>query len=295
MDYRDEVFISVAENLSFSKAAKELYISQPAVTKHIKELENRLSIALFNRKGNKIYLTKAGELTYRYYKEINQKYIDFEYALGRLSDAFKGVLSIGASSTISQYLIPGVIASFHRKYLEIKLNLYNGNSFEMERKLLDGEIDLALVENDSSNKNISYTPFLEDEIVVVAGSNCLFAKQKNLSIKDLEQIPIVLREKGSGTLQVIEKALHAQGIDIEKLNILIHLGSTEAILNFICDFDGIAMVSERSIQKELILKNLSKINVKNFSINRQFRIGFRHGPDLPIPKLFTDFLYQYNF
>ena len=294
MDYRDEVFIAVAENLNFSKAAEELFISQPAVTKHIKELESKLGTALFERKGNKVYLTKSGKLVYRRLKQIKQQYRDLEYELGRLSEAFNGSLRIGASSTISQYLIPSVIASFHRRYPKIKLDLFNGNSFEMEQKLLDNEIDLALVENEKSNSNIKYMDFLDDEIVVVTGTQSVYAKRKNIKLSDIQEIPLVLREKGSGSLQVIQKALAKQNIDLEKLNILIHLGSTEAIKNFLCDFDGIALISEKSIEKEIRLKSLCKLNVSELNIHRKLRMALRKGPELKIPGLFIDLLNHYN-
>ncbi len=295
MDYRDEVFFKVAENLSFSKAAKELFISQPAVTKHIKELESRLNTALFHRKGNKIYLTKSGKLVYNYLKRIKHLYRELEFEIGFLNDTFKGVLKIGASSTISQYLIPKVIAAFHKRYPKIELFLFNGNSFEMEQKLLDNEIDIALVENESIHPNIKYTDFLDDEIIIVTGSNSVYAKRKFISVSELYEIPIVLREKGSGTLQVIENAFKRQKIDFEKLNIFIHLGSTEAIKNFLADFDGIALVSEKSIEKELRLKEISLLNIKNFSLNRKFRIAFRQGHYISSAKLFIDFLFHYNF
>ncbi|PKQ61861.1 LysR family transcriptional regulator [Labilibaculum filiforme] len=295
MDYRDEVFIAVAENLNFSKAAEELFISQPAVTKHIKELESKLNTALFERKGNKVYLTKSGKLVYGSLKKIKQQYRDLEYELGKLNEAFIGSLRIGASSTISQYLIPSVIASFHKRYPKIKLDLFNGNSFEMEEKLLDNEIDLALVENETSNSNIKYMDFLEDEIVAVTGMQSVYAKRKTIKISDIQEIPLVLREKGSGTLQVIQKTLAKQNINFEKLNILIHLGSTEAIKNFLCDFDGIALISEKSIEKELQLKSLCKLNVKNLTIQRTFRLALRQGPEIQTAKLFIDFLSQYKF
>jgi len=295
MDYRDEVFIAVAENLNFSKAAEELFISQPAVTKHIKELESKLNIALFERKGNKVYLTKAGKLVYRGLKQIKQQYRELEYELGRLNKSFNGSLRIGASSTISQYLIPSVIAAFHTRYPSIKLDLLNGNSFDMEQKLLDNEIDLALVENAASNSNIKYMEFLDDEIVAVTGIQSVYAKRKNIKLNDIQEIPLVLREKGSGTLQVIQKTLLKQNINFENLNILIHLGSTEGIKNFLCDFDGIALISEKSIQKELQLKSLCKLNVSELNIHRKLRLALRHGPELKIPALFIDFLRTYNF
>jgi DNA-binding transcriptional LysR family regulator len=295
MDYRDEVFLAVAQNLSFSKAAKDLFISQPAVTNHIKELETRLKVSLFDRKGHRIYLSKAGKLVFRHLKQIKQRYKDLEFELGKLNDIFKGAISIGASSTIAQYLIPQVLAAFHKHYPQIKLTLYNGNSLEMENKLLNNEIDLALVENAASNAKIKYLDFLEDEIVVVTGSNSIYAKRSSISLNDLKQTPIVLREKGSGTLDVIRDSLLKLKIDPEKLNILIHLGSTEAIKNFLCDFDGIALISEKSIEKELALKSIHKIKAGELKIKRKFRIAQLKGPMHNIPALFIDFVRNYNF
>lgn len=295
MDYRDEVFLKVAENLSFSKAAKELFISQPAVTKHIKEMESKLGISLFQRKGNKIYLTKTGSLTYSYLKKVKAIYRELEFEIGVLNDTFKGKVRIGASSTISQYIIPKVVATFHKQYPKIEFFLYNGNSFDIEKKLLDDEIDIALVENETSNPNIKYTDFLDDEIIIITGSNSVYSKRKFISINDFHEIPIVLREKGSGTLQVIENTLSRQNIMVKKLNILVHLGTTEAIKNFLYDFDGIAIVSEKSIEKELRLKEITKISIKNISFNRKFRIALRQGEASSSTKLFINLLNKYNF
>jgi len=295
MNYRDEVFLSVAENLSFSKAAEDLFISQPAISKHIKEMESQMNISLFLRKGNKVYLTKAGKLTYSYLKEIKDKYRELEFDLGLLNNSFEGSLSIGASSTISQYLIPAVLAAFHKRYPKIKLDLFNGNSFQMEYKLLENDVDIAMVENESSQKDIRYLDFYDDEIVVVANINSVYAKRKNICISDFHEIPLVLREKGSGTLEVIQNSLFKKMMNLDKLNIFIHLGSTESIKNFLLDFDGIALVSEKAIEKELLLKQLVKINVNNFLIKRKFRIALREGKESLIPRLFIDFVNQYNF
>ena len=171
MDYRDTVFISVVENLSFSKAADELNISQPAVTRHIKELEERYHINLFERKGNKIYLTRAGEKVYHTFKQIDRQYRELDFEMGELQNTIGGEFKIGASSTIAQYVIPQVIASFHKRYPEIRISLMNGNSFEMEKQLMENSVDIALVENTSSQSDIRYKKFLDDELIVVTGSN----------------------------------------------------------------------------------------------------------------------------
>ncbi len=295
MDYRDTVFISVAENLNFSKAADHLNISQPAVTRHIKELEERYDTNLLDRKGNKVYLTKAGEKVYNAFKEIDRQYRELDFEIGQMHNSISGEFRIGASSTISQYVIPKVIASFHKRYPKIKIFLINGNSFEMEKLLLENEVDLALVENYSSQSDIKYQNFLDDELIVVTGADSVYAKRKSISKDDLLQIPIVLREQGSGTLEIIKQALSQQHIDFNKLNTLIHLGSTESIKNFLSDCDGLAIVSEKAVATELFLKTLVRLKVIGFTIPRKFRIAYKFGHKGRQIELFENFLLNYNF
>ncbi len=295
MDYRDTVFIAVAEKLSISKAANELNISQPAVTRHIKELEDRYKTNLLERKGNKIYLTKAGEKVYNAFKAIAQQYRELDFEIGQLQDSISGEFKIGASSTISQYVIPKVIASFHKRYPKIQIFLMNGNSFEVEKLLLDNQVDVAMVENYSSQSGIRYIDFLHDELIVVTGGNSVYAKHESISKDDLSKIPLVVREQGSGTLEVIKQIFAQQNISFENLNTLVHLGSTESIKNFLQEFDGLAIVSEKAVQNELYLKTLVKLNVIGFSIPRKLRIAYKQGHKSRQVDLFEDFLFHYNF
>lgn len=290
MDYRDQVFMAVAGQLSFSKAAESLFISQPAVTKHIRELERKLNLPLFDRKGNKIYLTQAGQLVYNQLKQIKQKYDELNFEIGRLTDSYQGQLRIGASSTIAQYLLPQHLATFHLKYPHIELFLLNGNSAEMEQKLINKKIDLALVENISSHPDIKYTLFKEDEIVPIVGQNSAFFKRNVITLNDLLQLPLVLREKGSGTLEAIFKALSRKNINPSQLNIFMHLGSTESIKNFLSNFDGIGLVSKIAIQKELQIHQLTQLKIEDLTITRSFRTAVLHGYETSIPELFLNHL-----
>jgi len=295
MDYRDLVFLSVAEKLSFSRAAEALNISQPAVTRHIKEIEERYRTTLFDRKGNKVYLTKDGEKVYHVLKDIARQYRELDFELGTQQGAVSGDFIIGASSTIAQYVIPKVIASFHKRYPKINLFLMNGNSFDMERLLLDNQVDMALVENHSSQAGIRYSDFLDDELIVVTGKNSVYAKRESIGKDDLTQLPVVLREQGSGTLEVIKQVLSNQGIKFDDLNTLIHLGSTESIKNFLSDFDGLAIVSEKAVQTELYLKTLVRLKVTGLAIPRKFRIACKQGHKSRQVELFERFLFDYNF
>jgi len=294
MDYRDNVFLSVAEHLSFSKAAEALHISQPAVSRHIKELEQRYDASLFERKGNRIYLTGAGEKVYHAFKEIAQHYRNLDFEMGELHNAQAGEIRVGASSTIAQYVIPRVMASFHKRYPHIRLHLMNGNSFEMEQLLLDNRIDLALVENLSSQAGIRYRDFLHDELIVVTGKSSLYAERATIEKEDLLQIPLVLREEGSGTLEVIRQYFAQQKILFEDLNTPIHLGSTESIKNFLLDFNGLAIVSEKAVRNELYLKTLVKLQVTGITFPRTFRIAHKIGHKSRQAEQFEQFLLNYE-
>jgi len=295
MDYRDKVFLSVAEHLSFTKAANDLNISQPAVTRHIKELEEHYKTNLFERKSNKIYLSEAGEKVYNALKIIDLQYRNLDFEISELQNAVSGEFKIGASSTISQYIIPKVIASFHKRYPNIQIFLRNGNSFEMEQLLLNNQIDIALVENLSSQSGIKYKDFLDDELIIITGKNSVYSKLDNISKEDLLEIPIVLREEGSGTLEVIKHNLNQQNISLENINTFIHLGSTESIKNFLQDFDGLAIVSEKAVQTELYMNTLIKLKVTGLSISRKLRIAFKQGHKSQQVELFENFLSAYNF
>jgi DNA-binding transcriptional LysR family regulator len=294
MDFRYKVFLSVANKLSFSKAAEELYISQPAVSKQIKELEKTHDIALFLRKGNRISLTSAGEMVYQYAQKAYTQLCDLEYNLGCLKNLHKGVLRIGASSSITQYVLPNILANFHTRYPNIELQIFNGNSLAMEQMLYDAKIDIALVENQSSKSDFNYQKFVQDEILAIVGTQSSLAKTKYLNISDLKTIPIVLREVGSGTLQVIEQHLNKLDISIEKLNVVIHLGSTEAIKNFLCQYDAIGLVSIRSIEKELQLNTIKILPIKGLEINRDFRIAVAKGAQFGLTDMFIQYLDSHN-
>ena len=231
---------------------------------------------------------------YHTFKQIDRQYRELDFEMGELQNTIGGEFKIGASSTIAQYVIPQVIASFHKRYPEIRISLMNGNSFEMEQQLIGNGVDIALVENVSSQSDIRYKKFLDDELIVVTGSNSVYAKRETITKEELSRFPVVLREQGSGTLEVIKETFSQHGIDIEHINTLIHLGSTESIKNFLLDFDGMAMISEKAVSGELQLKTLVKLKVSGFSIPRQFRIAYKLGHKSRQIELFENFLLSYN-
>lgn len=294
-DFRLKVFDSVARNQSFTKAATELFITQPAVTKHIKALETELDLRLFDRRGNAIILTPPGEVLYKYSAKIFALYQEAIYELGTFKNQLTGTFRLGASTTIAQYLISPLLAKFHAKYPQIQLTLMNGNTEVIENAILDGKIDLGIVEGQKHNPGIRYHDFMEDELVAVVHSKSKFARLDSINVEEIINIPLVLRERGSGTLEVLEMALRDKNIKFGSLNIIMHLGSSESIKSFLEHANCMSFISVKAIQKELQSGELKVIKINNFRILRT--LSFIHPQGQP-EGLATNFMRfaarQYN-
>ncbi|QEN05304.1 LysR family transcriptional regulator [Thiospirochaeta perfilievii] len=289
MDFRDLVFLSVAEFRSFTKASKELYISQPAVTKHIKELEESLGCKLFNRNGPNITLTEEGKTTYFHLNKIKRDYRELYNNLTPVGETTKSEINIGCSTTVSNYIIPGILADYAMGNKGVRLNMLSGNSLDIEKKLLNNVIDLILVENSSSSSGITYLNYLEDEIIAVCGRGTLYSKQRSISKNEIKTIPIITRESGSGTLEVINNEIQ------DKFNIQHTIGSSEGIKRFLKNFNGLALISNKAVTYELNRGELVKIDIDGLKIKRSIRIGYRKGHLPPTIKRLIDFIRHYNF
>jgi DNA-binding transcriptional LysR family regulator len=288
-DFRLKVFQSVARHLSFTKASQELFVSQPAITKHIHELEAAYGSPLFERKGSRISLTDAGRLLLKHCEQILDEYNKLEYEMNLLHDDFVGELRLGASTTIAQYVLPPVLARFIKRYPHVKISLLNGNSREVEKALQEHRIDLGLVEGVSRLPNLKYTTFLQDELVAVVPSNSKLAQQDEITPKQLLQIPMVLREYGSGTLDVIEQSLSKYHIRLSDLHILMYLGSTESIKLFLLNADCMGIVSIRSIQDELKAGKLQVIEIEGMRMMRELDFVQLQGAEGGLARLFMQF------
>lgn len=272
MDFRLKVFFTVANRLSFTKAATELFITQPAVSKHIQELEEQYKIKLFDRNGSKISLTKAGELLLNHTKNIFEIYREIDFDLSALINQQQGTLRLGASTTISHYIIPPLLARFHQKLKDIKVSLLNGNTEQIEKALLNKEIEIGIVEGQSKNQSIKYSEFLKDELVLVCNNSNPLINKEQITLEELKSLRFTTREQGSGTLEVIEHALKPFGINLSQLTIEMQLGSTESIKSYLMNSDCVAFISIHAIEKELKNNELVIIDIDNFVIERFFYI-----------------------
>ncbi|PKF73546.1 LysR family transcriptional regulator [Chryseobacterium sp. PMSZPI] len=287
-DYRLKVFHTVASRLSFTKASEELHISQPAVTKHIKEIETQLSTKLFDRKGTSIQLTQSGKILYEYAEKVRNIYRDLEFEISQINQQHKGKLIIGASTTVAQYILPEILAKFNAYYKDIKIELLTGNTEAISSLLKEEKIDLGIIEGESQSSYFDYKTFKPDEIVLTAKTDHPLAG-KTLQVKDLYNIPFIFREQGSGTLEFIQNRLKEKEININELNTVIQLGSSESIKNYLLHSDCMAFLSISTILSELKNNTLTVIDIKNFSIERDFHFILPKGEQSELIELFLRF------
>lgn len=276
--------MEVARLLSFTKASQTLFISQSAISKHIKALEEFYKTGLFERLGNSVVLTPAGKLLYEKLltaKQLQHElYQDFKQVSENFSPQVNMVL--GASTTISLYILPPVLSAYLQQNPNAQLDLKNRNSENILKALLDHEIDLGIVEGINKVSNVTYTPFLTDEVIAVCSSRNPLKKQQ-LEIRDLYEIPLALRERGSGTLAVLEHALEQKKVKLQELPIRIRLGGTEALKNFVRVDTCLSFLPRQAVLKELQSGELVQVPINGLTIKRSFNFIQRKGTENNFP------------
>jgi DNA-binding transcriptional LysR family regulator len=273
------VFIEVARQKSFTKASEILFLSQPAISKNIQSLEHEYKAKLFERNGNKIELTPIGSLLYEKLLDVKniQDQTEFEISFIKNKLHAKGVLKLGASTTVALYILPKVLSVFHKQYPQVEINLLNRNSEIVLNALIDQTINLGIIEGPPKTKKVDFVPFITDNVIAVCSSKSYLAKKKNYSLKELTTIPIVLREKGSGTLEALGENLKKHRLKLQDLNVKVRLGGTEALKNFLLEADCLGFLPKRSILKELKNRELTEIIIEGISIERNFYFIKRKG------------------
>jgi DNA-binding transcriptional LysR family regulator len=294
-DFRLQVFQTVAKRLNFTKAAAELYITQPAVSKHIQELEHQFKVKLFDRNGSKIKLTNAGEILLQHTEQLFGIYRNLEFEMNNLTLQHSGRLRIGASTTVAQYVLPPVLAAFHKKFPEVQISLVTNNTEQTEHALNNNEIDLGIIEGRSKNTSIKYTEFIKDEIVLVTADKNPLVKKEVIQPKDLKNIPLLLREAGSGTLEVIAHDLKKAGINMRDLDVEMELSSTESMKSYLAHSNVMSFLSIHSILSELLKNEFRIIDIKGLNIERYFYFIQQHGQSDALPELFMKFARHHNF
>ncbi len=271
-DHKLKVFCTVAETKSFSKTSEIIHLTQPAVSLQIQALEEFYETKLFDRSGSSINLTKAGEILYKYAKDILVLYAEAGKEIGKITGLIKGSITIGASTTIGNYILPAVVVDFKKTHPKIKINVLIGNTRRIEDLLTSGVIDLGFVEGEMSKSKIKSEPILSDELTPVLPAYHPWAKRKTISILEITKEPFIIREEGSGTRQTIEKYLSAHGVNTNDMLISLVLGGTESIKLAVESGVGISIVSKWAARKEVKYGLLRFVNFKEEKMLRNFSL-----------------------
>lgn len=268
-DRRLQVFHAVARLLSFTKAAEVLHMTQPAVTFQIRQLEDQFDTRLFDRAHNRVSLTEAGHATFEYAEKIFEKYSEMENAVREITGNISGSLTLGASTTISEYMLPALLGDFNKENPEVLLRLRVSNTEGVVSMIENNVIDLGIVEGPVTNKNLLVEICQKDDLVVVVPTNHELTKLKKVSVEELLKYPFICREEGSGTRNVIAGYLQSEGVSKHALRACLELGSPEAVKGAIEAGMGISVLSSVSIAKELELGILKSIPLDP-PLNREF-------------------------
>lgn len=268
-DRRLQVFHTVARLLSFTKAAESLHMTQPAVTFQVRQLEDYFNTRLFDRTHNRISLTEAGQKVYEYADKIFELYGEMENTVRDLTGEVSGVLMLGASTTIAEYLLPALLGDFKAKYPEVTIRLSVANSDAIVTMVENNAIDLGLVEAPVNNKNLSVEMCRLDKMVLIVPPGHELDGEKEVSINRLVDFPYICREEGSGTREVMLEKLNAAGGNPDELKIVMELGSPEAVKGAVEAGMGVSILSQSTIAKELKLGTLRAVDIVP-SIERPF-------------------------
>lgn len=276
-NFRIRVFRTVAHHLNFSRAAEELLLTQPAVTQQVKALEDEIGVPLFDRSGGRVALTAGGKVLLPFADKMKEISDQAFAAVAEASGEQAGELAIGASQTIGQYLLPHFVAGFGKAYPRIRIIARSGNTEAMLDALLAHEIQLALIEGPEKRKDLNIEPFLQDHMVLVVPVSHEWADNE-VDVKALKEQPLLMREFGSGSRRVVEKAIVAAGLQKKDLKIQMELDSTEGLLSAVEAGLGVTFVSRWAVRNQLTLGTLKIAHIRGLKLSREFSIAYPAGP-----------------
>lgn len=285
-NFRLVVFRAVAEQRSFRKAAEELYLTQPAVSLQVKALENDLGVQLFDRSATSAQLTAAGTILLDYSRRVQKLLAHAEAKIAALSGNHAGQLTLGASTTIAQYVLPRMLGEFCAKNPRVLPALISSNTEGIVEAVREGRVALGLIEGPPRSREVQTEPFLRDELLLIAPAAHEWAELRSITCGDLAGAPLLMRERGSGSRRIVEIALERHGIKRRALHIVMELDSTEAIKSAVEAGLGVGFISRWAIAKDLRLgHNFKIVEINGLRLHRDFLMVMAKGPELQGPAL----------
>ncbi|MEO5341170.1 MAG: selenium metabolism-associated LysR family transcriptional regulator [Magnetococcus sp. MYC-9] len=274
-DTRLRVFHAVAKQLSFTRAAEELYLTQPAITFQIRQLEEHFDTRLFDRHHNRISLTEVGHVVFEYAERILELYHETEKSVHEMTGVTRGFIKLGVSTTIGEYLLPTILSGYHELFPEVRVRMTVHNTSTVVRKLEDATVDLGMVEGPVNNSNLTVMHCMDDELVVIVSPHNPLADWEEIPLQRLVGSPFISREEGSGTRAVVEDLLNQTECPYGQLNMVLELGSTEAVKCAVESNVGFGIVSAASLRKESRLQTLVARRIQGIPMIRQLNFIFQ--------------------
>ena len=268
-----ETFCRVADLKSFSKAADDLFLTQPTVSGHILSLEQSLSLRLFDRASREVRLTKSGEVFREYASKLLSLRKNMLNALSEFSRGIRGELSLGSSTIPGEYLLPKLIGDFKKNHSSFVISLKIGDTKEVIQYVLQDQVELGVIGAKLNHPSLHYEKYEEDQIIVVAPSGHPLTRKKKVALDELLKEPWIIREEGSGTRIAVERALRRKGRTLKQFNVVIEMGSTSSVKEGVKARLGLAFISGRATEGEIRQGSFSRIDVEGWEpISRQIYI-----------------------
>ncbi len=272
MDQQLLAFVTVADCRNFTRAAEILHTTQPAISQHIQNLERRMNVKLLERTNKYVRLNKVGTVVYHYAREILDLYTQMDRMVSDMINEVGGMLSIGASLTFGEYVLPHLLTSFLKMYPNVTPKISIENTQIVVDQVSDGRIDIGIIEGHNSHHDVFVQAFAEDTVVIVGPSSHSLVSKAKVSAERLSQENWIVRENGSGTREIANHMFHTFGILPASL---MEFGSTQVIKESVEAGLGITILSKSVIRKELSLQLLAEIPFSEEPIHRQFSIVTR--------------------
>jgi DNA-binding transcriptional LysR family regulator len=274
-----EIFIYAAQTLNFSDVAKQLHLTQPTVSYHIKALEKQLGVALFDRMGSRIQLTEAGRVLLPWARKLLHQSSEIEDMISALKNDVIGQLRIACSTTAGKYVLPQLAARFCQLYSKINVIILRCTSENVIPQLLQNEANLGVVSFEVKDENLEYQKFFEDSVSLIVSRDHPWAVKRFIEPEDLIGEPIIIREPNSGTKRVMLSELAKFDISVDDLNIFMELGNAEAAVRMVADGYAVSFVSTLALACPLERGRLSKLKCPVLTCSARFLwsgIGLRN-------------------
>lgn len=274
--YELNIFLTAAETENFSKAARQLNLTQPAVSMQIRALEKKLDVSLFHRIGRTLALTERGRALIPLARDMVNRAVQIEEEIESLKGEVVGHLKIGCSTATGKYILPHLVARFRRLHPKVQISIYNHSRDTVARELCEGLIQVGVLSFEPDCKDAAYRHFFIDHVVLIVPVNHSWAERDVIAPEELRTVNFIMRDKESGTRQEVETALQQVGLTMNDLNVVMEIGNSEAISMAVEEEIGVAFVSRSIARRGIELGKIKEVQVAGFSLQRDVFIAHSH-------------------